>query len=67
MKDWLQPFAFLAKYPRAARERKEIRGAVRIHPYKAHLIVYELGPDDRVLILRVRHGREDWLTEMDAS
>ena len=35
--------------------------------YKAHLIVYELGPNDNVLILRVRHAREDWLSEMDEA
>lgn len=55
-------FAFLADYPRAAREREEIDPPVRVHPCKAHLVIYEIGPDDRVLILRVRHGREDWLT-----
>lgn len=35
-------FAFLAEYPRAARERKEISPPVRAFRYKAHLIVYEL-------------------------
>src|SRR3546814_11105706 len=39
-------FNFLGEYPRAAREREEIRSPVRIYPYKAHLIVYELGPND---------------------
>ena len=58
---------FLVEYPRAAREREEIRSPVRIYPYKAHLIVYELGPNDNVLILRVRHAREDWLSEMDEA
>ena len=48
-------------------EREEIRSPVRIYPYKAHLIVYELGPNDNVLILRVRHAREDWLSEMDEA
>jgi len=62
-----ETFAFLAEHPRIAREREEIRKSVRIYPFKAHLIVYELEADDRVLILRVRHGREDWLTEMEAG
>ena len=53
-------FAFLAEYPRAARLRLEITPPVRAYPYKAHLIIYELASDDSVLILRVRHGREDW-------
>ncbi len=52
--------AFLAEYPRAARLRHEIDPPVRAYPYKAHLIVYELAEDD-VVILRVRHGREDWV------
>jgi len=62
-----ETFAFLAEYPRVARVREEIHTPVRIYPYKAHLVVYELGADDRVLILRVRHGHEDWLTEMEAG
>lgn len=61
------PFNFHGEYPRAAREREEIRSPVRIYPYKAHLIVYELGPNDNVRILRVRHAREDWLSEMDEA
>ena len=55
-------FAFLAHYPRAARERLEIDPPVRIHPYKSHLVVYELDGRD-IVILRVRHGREDWMGE----
>ena len=55
-------FAFLAKYPRAARVRDEITPPVRAHPHRSHLIVYEIDADGRVLILRVRHGREDWMS-----
>ena len=58
-----QLFEFLARYPRAARERHEITPPVRAHPYKAHLIVYEILPDDRILVLRIRHAREDWQDE----
>lgn len=50
---------FLADFPRAARERMEIVPPVRAHPYKSHLIVYEIVADD-VLIIRIRSGREDW-------
>ena len=52
-------FLFLADYPRAARLRVEISPPVRAFPYKAHLIVYDILGDD-ILILRVRHAREDW-------
>jgi toxin ParE1/3/4 len=54
-----QAFEFLAGYPRAARERTEITPPVRVHPYKMHLIVYVIDAD-AVLILRIRHQREDW-------
>lgn len=55
-------FAFLADYPNAARLREEISPPVRVHPYKAHLVIYEVHEDDEVIILRVRHGREDWIS-----
>lgn len=56
-------FAFLADYPLAARLRDEISPPVRVHRYQSHLILYDIAEDDAVLILRVRHGREDWLQE----
>lgn len=54
-----QTLTFLASYPRAARERIEIVPPVRAHRYKAHVVIYRLEPD-AILILRVRHGHEDW-------
>ena len=58
-------FEFLSEYPRAARLRQEIDPSVRAHPYKAHLIVYDIEQDNGIIILRVRHGREDWQSERD--
>lgn len=52
-------FELLARFPSLARERLEIDPPVRVYPYAAHVIVYEITGDD-VVILRVRHGREDW-------
>ena len=52
-------FAFLADSPKAARERTEFKRPVRVHPYKAHLVIYRIDGDD-ILILRLRHGHEDW-------
>ncbi|WP_111561423.1 type II toxin-antitoxin system RelE/ParE family toxin [Rhizobium sp.] len=53
-------FEILADNPKLARLRKEITPPVRIHPCGAHLIVYhELG-DGGILIIRVRHGHENW-------
>lgn len=55
-----QIFDFLAENPLAARERPEINPPVRARRYQSHLVVYQLdGPD--IFILRVRHGREDWM------
>lgn len=53
-------FAFLSSTPKAARERTEITPPVRIHPYRSHFVVYLIDDAGDVLILRVRHGREDW-------
>ena len=53
-------FEFLSGTPEAARERLEIMPPVRIHPYRSHIVVYLVDRDGGVLILRIRHGREDW-------
>lgn len=52
-------FTFLADNPLAARLRHEIEPPVRVWRYKAHMIFYEIDGDG-ILVLRVRHGREDW-------
>jgi toxin ParE1/3/4 len=52
-------FDLLAQFPRAAHERDQTEPPVRIHPYRSHVIVYRVLDDD-ILIIRVRHGREDW-------
>lgn len=54
-------FGLLADNPRMARERHEISPPMRIHPFKAHLVVYRIEEDGDILIVRVRHGHEDWL------
>ncbi len=56
----IRTFNFLADHPRVARLREEISPPVRAYPYKSHMIVYDLDEDDTVIILRVRHAREDW-------
>jgi toxin ParE1/3/4 len=53
-------FGLIAANPRMARERFEISPPVRIHPFKAHLVVYKIEEDDDILIIRVRHGHEEW-------
>lgn len=53
-------FRLLSENPELAREREEITPPVRVHPYGTHLIVYIIEPKRDILIVRVRHGHEDW-------
>lgn len=53
-------FDLIADNPRMARERFELSPPMRIHPFKAHLVVYRVEEDGGILIVRVRHGHEDW-------
>ncbi|WGM40348.1 type II toxin-antitoxin system RelE/ParE family toxin [Caulobacter sp. NIBR1757] len=55
-------FDFIADYPLASRERAGAFRSARIHPYKSHVIVYLLDSDG-VLIVRIRHGHEDWAND----
>ncbi|MDM9649321.1 type II toxin-antitoxin system RelE/ParE family toxin [Rhizobium sp. S163] len=50
----------IASNPRIARERHEISPPVRIHPFKAHLVVYRVDVDGSIFVIRIRHGHEDW-------
>lgn len=54
-------FDSIADNPRMARERFELLPSMRIHPFKAHLVVYKIEKGGEVLIVRVRHGHEDWV------
>ena len=56
-------FELIAQNPQIARERPELSPPVRVHPCGSHVIVYILDDSGEVLILRVRHGREDWQGE----
>jgi toxin ParE1/3/4 len=52
-------FRMLAANPRIARERREFVPPMRLHPYRAHMIVY-VEDGASILIVRVLHGRQDW-------
>ena len=50
---------FLSDYPHAATEHREYNPPVRIYPYEAHIIIFEVIDGD-VVVLRICHSREDW-------
>lgn len=50
----------LATFPRAIRLRLELPSPIRIHRHKAHLIFFDVDDADDILIVRIRHGHEDW-------
>jgi toxin ParE1/3/4 len=52
--------AELFNNPQMARAREEISPPVRVHPFKAHLIIYQIEADGAVFVIRVRHAFEDW-------
>jgi len=54
-----EALGLLGAFPGAAPERPEVAALIRVHPYKAHLIVYRIEGGD-VYVLRIRHSREDW-------
>lgn len=56
-----ETFELLGSFPELAHLRTEIVPPARIHPYGAHVIVYEARPDGGARILRVRHANEDWI------
>ncbi len=53
-------FDLISANLRIARERNEIEPPVRIHPFKAHLVVYRFEDHEKIFVVRIRHGHEDW-------
>ena len=49
----------LAAFPRSGHERNDGDAGMRILPFKAHIIVYVI-EGQMVLVMRIRHGRENW-------
>lgn len=58
-----ETFSLLAERPQIAPERAEIDPPVRVFRCGSHIVVYTVGPNGGVLIVRIRHGREDWITD----
>ena len=56
-------FELLARFPDMARSRPEWPVTVRAFPHGSHVIIYEKGEAD-IVILRVRHGLEDRINDL---
>ena len=56
-------FELLWAFPEMARERTELTPPLRAHPFGVHVILYLVRPDASILVARVRHKREDWMTD----
>lgn len=51
----------LSDNPRITRLRQELKPPARVYPVQKHIIVYTILEDGQtVLVLRVRHHRENW-------
>ena len=58
-----QCFHLISANPKIAREREELFPVVRIHPFGSHVIIYKIEDNGDILIIRIRHAREDWKDE----
>lgn len=54
-------FDLLAAFPQMARERRELRPNVRIHPSGAHLVIYQTTADaaSGIEVIRLLHAHQD--------
>lgn len=57
-------FELLTAFPKLARERSELTPPLRVHPFGVHIILYLVQSDGSVFVVRVRHKREDWATDL---
>ena len=55
-----QLFSLLTDHPEIARERKDFRPPVRLHPYQSHLVIFT-SDDPTLEIIRVVHNRSNWV------
>ncbi len=52
-------FGLLADYPGMGRLRKELNPPMHTHPFRSHLIFYQVEVEE-LLIVRIRHASEGW-------
>jgi len=60
--DMAEAFRLIGEFPQSSPEREGFNRPVRVRPFGSHVILYELR-DDVAIILRIRHGHEDWTAE----
>ena len=59
-------FERLALDPELARQRDEFTPPVRIYRCGSHLVIYRVEVD-HVLVIRLRHVREDWMSDPEGD
>ena len=62
----LDTFDLILRNPELGRLRVEFSPPVRIHAHRAHIIIY-IADNAGVLIVRIRHGREDWRSAREGA
>lgn len=55
-------FGLLVEQPKIARERLELSPPLRVLRSGSHMILYQIA-GDHIDIIRIRHVREDWLSD----
>ncbi len=55
-------FKLLVEQPNIARERSELSPPLRVLRSGSHMILYQIA-GDHIDIVRIRHVREDWLSD----
>lgn len=63
--DLFRVFDLLVSMPGIGKERDEFEPSVRLYIHRGHLVIYVLR-EDRVVILRVLGGNQDWQSIVDA-
>ncbi|WP_430405166.1 type II toxin-antitoxin system RelE/ParE family toxin [Hyphomonas sp.] len=61
---WQELFALLQSFRWRVRCGTGLARPVRVRPFGAHLVVYEL-KDEVALVLRIRHSHEDWTADYE--
>lgn len=56
-------FTMLAQFPHMARLRTEISPPAYGHPHESHIVFYDLLDNGDIEIVRIRHAREDWMSD----